>query len=118
MTTSRRETFQPEELAILGSVFNQIWSVVGAELGDIDHKRKAAARTRLANIVVLLAKSGEFDVEEMKAMSVRIFRSIEKREDGQPIQQQLINAAKRMIYVHHSSAARGPFDEKPSSPVD
>ena len=78
MTTFRREAFQPDELAILGSAFDQIWSAVGAELGDIDTKRKAAARTRLANIIVLLAKVGEFDAEEMKAMSVRIFRSIEK----------------------------------------
>ena len=80
MTTYRREAFQPEELAILGSAFDQIWSAVGAELGDADPKRKAAARTRLANIIVLLAKLGEFDAEEMKAMSVKIFHSIEKPE--------------------------------------
>jgi hypothetical protein len=81
MTTYRREAFQPEELAILGSAFDQIWNAVAADLGDIDPQRKAAARTRLANIIVLLAKVGEFDAEEMKAMSVQIFRSIEKPGD-------------------------------------
>ena len=77
MTTNRREAFQPEELALLGSAFEEIWAAVGAELGYIDPKRKAAARTRLANIIVLLAKSGEFDPNEIKDISVQIFHSIE-----------------------------------------
>jgi hypothetical protein len=78
MTTYRREVFQPEELSILGSAFDQIWASVASELGDIDPFRKAAARKRLANIMVLLARLGDFDAEEMKRLSIRIFRSIEK----------------------------------------
>ena len=30
MTTNRREAFQPEELALLGSAFEEIWPAVGA----------------------------------------------------------------------------------------
>jgi hypothetical protein len=77
MTRYRREAFQPEELSILGSAFDQIWNTVSSELGDIDPVRKIAARKRLANIMVLLATLGEFDAEEIKNMSIRIFRSIE-----------------------------------------
>jgi hypothetical protein len=82
MTTYRREVFQPEELLILGSAFAQIWDIVGSELGDIDPTHEVAARKRLANIMVLLARSDDLDAEEIKAMSVRIFRSIEKRSDS------------------------------------
>jgi len=81
MTTDRREVFQPEELAILGSAFDQIWNTMGSELGDIDPTHEVAARKRLANIMVLLARSNDLDAEEIKEMSVRIFRSIEKRSD-------------------------------------
>jgi hypothetical protein len=59
MTTDRREVFQPEELSILGSAFDQIWNTVGAELGDIDPTHEVAARKRLANIMVLLARSDD-----------------------------------------------------------
>lgn len=73
MTTYRREAFQPEELAILGSAFDQIWSAVGAELGGAEPRRKAGARTRLANIIVLLAKLGGVRRRGDEAMSVKIF---------------------------------------------
>jgi len=53
-------------------------------------------------------KLGEFDAEEMKAMSVQIFRSIEK-----PV----ASANGRMTYVHDSNAAERSFNEQPSSPV-
>ena len=82
MTSYRREVFWPEELSILGSAFDQIWNTVGAELGDIDPTHKVAARKRLANIMVLLARLDDLDAEEIKAMSVRIFRSIEKPNNG------------------------------------
>jgi len=106
VTTYRREAFQPEELAILGSAFDQIWSAVGAELGAIDPERKVAARTRLANIIVLLAKVGEFNAEEMKATSVRIFRSIEKPGN--------VNA-ERWVHDYDSSSAERAIQQKASS---
>ncbi len=74
----RREAFQPEELTILGSAFDESWNTLGSELGDIDPTRKVAARKRLANIMVLVATLSDFDVAEIKKMSVRIFRSIER----------------------------------------
>jgi hypothetical protein len=101
MTRYRREAFQPEELSILGSAFDQIWNTVSSELGDIDPVRKFAARKRLANITVLLATLGDFDAEEIKNMSIRIFRSIETYAPANAV------AGPERIYGHaHGSAQR------------
>ena len=78
MIASRREAFEPEVLATLGSAFDEMWNVV-SQLGAIDPNREIAARIRLANIMLLLARSEEFDAEEIKRMAVRIFTSIEIR---------------------------------------
>lgn len=81
MTTDRREVFEPEDLAILGSAFDQIWRVVASELGDTDHTRKVAARRRLANIMLQLAKLSRLEPDEIKRMAIQIFQSIEVRND-------------------------------------
>jgi hypothetical protein len=82
MTNYRREVFQPDELSVLGAAFDQIWKAVASQLGDIDPRYTDAARKRLANIMVLLARADDLDAEEIKAMSVRIFRSIEEPNDS------------------------------------
>jgi hypothetical protein len=81
MTTDRRGVFEPEDLAILGSAFDQIWRVVASELGDADHTRKVAARRRLANIMLQLAKLSRLEPDEIKRMAIQIFQSIEVRND-------------------------------------
>jgi hypothetical protein len=103
MTTDRREAFQPEELSILGSAFDQVWTSVGSELGDIDPTRTVAARKRLANIMVLLATLGDFDAAQIKTMALRIFRSIEKPNDSfyKPAS---IGAGSEGIYGHDDGA--------------
>ena len=72
MIINRREVFQPEDLANLGSAFDQTWAHIGGRLGDTD---PSAARTRLADIVLRLARVNEIDPDEIKRMAIRIFQS-------------------------------------------
>ena len=103
MTPNRREAFEPEDLAILGSAFDQIWTIVDSELGDAGPERKGAARTRLANIKLQLAKHGQLDPEEIKGMAIRIFRSIEVRT-AQPMDSRRFTCQQPM-----STGTRGPI---------
>jgi hypothetical protein len=73
MIINRREVFQPEDLDNLGSAFDQTWTVVGCRLGD--DTDPSAARTRLADIVLRLARLDEIDPEEIKRTAIRIFQS-------------------------------------------
>ena len=72
MILNRREVFQPEDLANLGSAFDQTWTIVGCRLGDT---APSAGRTRLADIVLRLARVNEIDPDEIKRMAIRIFQS-------------------------------------------
>ena len=72
MILNRREVFQPEDLANLGSAFDQTWTIVGCRLGDT---APSAARTRLADIVLRLTSVNEIDPDEIKRMAIRIFQS-------------------------------------------
>jgi hypothetical protein len=72
MILNRREVFQPEDLTNLGSAFDQAWTIVSSGLGDT---ARSAARTRLADIVLRLARVNEIDPDEIKRMAIRIFQS-------------------------------------------
>ena len=72
MILNRREVFQPEDLANLGSAFDQTWTIVGGRLSDTD---LSAARTRLADIVLRLARVNDIDPDEIHRMAIRIFQS-------------------------------------------
>ena len=80
MLANHREAFLPEDLSSLGSAFDQIWTSVELELDGMDAERKAAARTRLAHIILLLAKATQLDPDEIKRTAVQIFQSIEARD--------------------------------------
>jgi hypothetical protein len=71
MILNRREVFQPEDLANLGSAFDQTWTIVGGRLSDTD---LSAARSRLADIVLRLARD-DIDPDEIQHMAIRIFQS-------------------------------------------
>ena len=72
MILNRREVFQPEDLANLGSAFDQTWTIVGGRQSDID---VSAARSRLADIVLRLARVNDIDPDEIQHMAIRIFQS-------------------------------------------
>jgi hypothetical protein len=49
MMAIRQETFEPEELALLGSVFDQTWATVGSRF-ESDFERRTDARIELGDL--------------------------------------------------------------------
>lgn len=73
MDARRAETFEPEDLKFLGSIFDEAWSAVAAGFDHADEATRAAARTRLAGLLLELADS-ETNNERIKQAVVHIFR--------------------------------------------
>lgn len=55
MVMRRTETFEPEDLALLGSIFDETWASIEAAFEHADEGARAAARTRLAELLLQLA---------------------------------------------------------------
>ena len=66
------KVFAPEELAALGSAFDEAWGAVEGTSGA-DARAAADARTRLASIMIGLAQLGELGPEEIRRTAIRIF---------------------------------------------
>lgn len=49
------EIYEPEDLAILGSVFDEAWAAVASGFDDADEATRASVRTRLATLLLQLA---------------------------------------------------------------
>lgn len=64
------KVFEPEELASLGSIFDESWAAVG---GSLSSPEAADGRTRLASIVIGLAQLGSLGPEEIKRTAIRSF---------------------------------------------
>lgn len=54
MQVSRVETLEPEELARLGSAYDEAWAAIAPRLSPLDDSARAAARVRLAAIMLEL----------------------------------------------------------------
>lgn len=66
------EIMEPDDLALLGTVFDEAWAELGSlEAGDIS----ADERTRLAGILLRLAHLKQLGPDQMKATALRIFRA-------------------------------------------
>src|SRR6185436_12459117 len=65
------EIMEPEELAQLGSVFDETWAAVSGSVGE----GSAEQRTSLAIILLRLANLRQLGPDQMKATALRIFRS-------------------------------------------
>ena len=65
------EIMEPEELAQLGTVFDEAWAAVGATAGE----GRADQRVILASILLRLANLRQLGPEQLKATALRIFRS-------------------------------------------
>jgi hypothetical protein len=70
MPIHEHKVLGPEELATIGSLFEETWAAVGGALGGTG---AADARTRLASIMIGLAEVGSLGPEEMKRTAIRIF---------------------------------------------
>jgi hypothetical protein len=75
MSPIRTETFEPEDLASLGSIFDQAWASVAASYEHTDEDTRAAARARLARILLQLA-ARQVGTESLKQVAVRAFLQI------------------------------------------
>jgi len=65
------EIMEPEELAQLGSVFDETWAAVSGNVGE----GSAEQRTSLAIILLRLANLRQLGPDQMKASALRIFRA-------------------------------------------
>ncbi len=88
MPASRVETFEPEDLATLGQIFDETWAVIAAALQDSDAESRAAARTRLAGL--LLELSGrEASPQQIRRVVLHMFLEAPGRSVGGPQEMQL-----------------------------
>jgi len=65
------EIMEPEELAQLGSVFDETWAAVSGNVGE----GSAEQRTSLAIILLRLANLRQLGPEQLKATALRIVQS-------------------------------------------
>jgi hypothetical protein len=73
MLINWHETIEPEDLAVLGTVFDEVWSSVSGGLRHADVDRRAAARTQLANILLQLVQGRRLGPDEMKRRAIQTF---------------------------------------------
>ena len=86
MPAPGRETFEPEVLALLGSIYDEAWASVAANYAHADVDTLAEARAELATIMLRLAER-QLASGELKDQAIRQFRhamtpSATRREPG------------------------------------
>ena len=57
--------FNPETLAVLGSVLDETWTALQSNGGTFD---EAKTRTAIADLIVKFAQQGEHDPQKLKAL--------------------------------------------------
>lgn len=72
MIAVRTETFEPEDLALLGSVFDEAWATISSFFRDADEATRAEARMRLAELLLELADR-EVSHEDIKRVVLHAF---------------------------------------------
>jgi hypothetical protein len=83
MATIRIETFAPEDLARLGSIFDEAWIALAPSLEHRGDAAIAAARGRLAGIMLELSQQ-QLVANNLKARALVIFHH---SSDAAPIAQ-------------------------------
>ena len=78
MCPSRRETFEPEDLARLGSMFDEAWAAVAARFAKADEAERAAARARLAGIMMELLNQ-QLVADGLPQRAIAIFQFADPR---------------------------------------
>jgi hypothetical protein len=72
MLIGRVENFEPEDLAELGSMFDESWAAVEPAFEHADEVTRASARTRLAALLLQLA-GHESNRESIRRTVLHIF---------------------------------------------
>ena len=72
MLARRAEIYEPEDLAVLGSIFDETWAEIAPGLDHADEATCASVRTRLATLLLQLA-GHETGHERLRATVMNIF---------------------------------------------
>jgi hypothetical protein len=73
MHAPRPDTFEPEVLALLGSIYDETWACVAAGYAQADPKTREEARAELAAIMLRLAEQ-QLASNDLKDKALRLFR--------------------------------------------
>jgi hypothetical protein len=73
MHAPRPETFEPEVLALLGSIYDETWACVAASYAQADPKTREEGRAELAAIMLRLAEQ-QLGSNDLKDKALRLFR--------------------------------------------
>jgi hypothetical protein len=73
MRAPRPETFEPEVLALLGSIYDEAWASLAAGYVQADPVTRDGARAELAAIMLRLAER-QLGSDDLKAKALRIFK--------------------------------------------
>jgi hypothetical protein len=73
MRAPRPETFEPEVLALLGSIYDEAWTSVAAGYAQADSATREGARAELAAIMLRLAER-QLGSSDLRDKALRIFR--------------------------------------------
>lgn len=73
MRAPRPETFEPEVLALLGSIYDEAWASLAAGYVQADRTTREGARAELAAIMLRLAER-QLASNDLKAKALRIFK--------------------------------------------
>ncbi|MFA5898442.1 MAG: hypothetical protein WC829_04955 [Hyphomicrobium sp.] len=74
MSTQQAEFFEPEDLALLGSIFDETWSTIDPGFRQADESVRSGARTRLAALLLKLAGC-ESDRDNLRQVVLHIILS-------------------------------------------
>ena len=72
MLAQRAEIYEPEDLAVLGSIFDETWADIAPEFDHADEATCASVRTRLATLLLQLA-GRETGHERLRETVLNIF---------------------------------------------
>lgn len=65
--------FEPDELSLIGSAFDRAWAMLLPDFQRADEDAQLEARSRLAGIMIRLAKDA-LDGDELQRRAIAVFR--------------------------------------------
>jgi hypothetical protein len=73
MVGDRQECFEPEDLSLLATLFDETWAAIGA---SFSRERAAAERMKLASILFQLSALKQLRADQIKQMALRHFSGV------------------------------------------
>jgi hypothetical protein len=78
MLARNTEIYEPEDLEVLGSIFDETWGAIAAAFDHADDVTRASVRTRLAALLLQLA-GHEASQESLKQTVLHIFLQVPRQ---------------------------------------